>query len=72
MAKKSQDNWAREELGKHLAILRAELDLWHKMYPRQVHGMQEEALAKIEGREPKHLPPMAFGASAPAGEGGAS
>lgn len=49
-------------LAKALREALAELDEWRALYPRQAHGVREEAIAKLEGREPRHLPPIIFGA----------
>lgn len=55
------DAETRKYMATSLALMQAELKLWRDSYPRSAPGMFEEARAKVEGRAPRHLPPMIFG-----------
>jgi len=50
-------------------MMQAELDVWRERYPHAAVYVSEEAAAKIEGREPRHLPSIPIGStSADGGE----
>lgn len=59
MAKRTNDV---TELAKAYALqMSAEIDVWRRLYPRQVAYVTEQARAKLENRPPKELPQHKFG-----------
>lgn len=52
---------ANQFFWKTVKLLNAELDAWRRRYPDAARFVEEEARAKVEGREPNYPPPIVRG-----------
>lgn len=56
--------WYKQEAQRLLADgvkrMQAEIEIWRKRHPRETQFVDEEARAKVEGREPKYQPSRAY------------
>lgn len=51
----------QEALMKFVKVNDEELRIWRERYPHIAPHVREEAVAKVEGREPQYPAPQAFG-----------
>jgi hypothetical protein len=54
-----QNGW--EDARKFIEIDMEELRIWRECYRHRARYIREEAAAKVEGREPKYIPPVVIG-----------